>query len=368
MEEAMAVRGLPFGSRAPTKESSEIDRILNEGWPTVTPSKARFLVFDEANRMGITQAREIAAIIRTNDAAGVVTTLITPTGSTPIPVYDELARMHREEGLSFRNVHTFNMDEYYVGPGYPGDWSKHPQSYRRFMEDHFFSKIDIPTANIHFLNGQAPDPFKEAERYEQEFRQWAPHGVHLGFGGVGSKGHVAFNESVIVVDEKFAALPDQAQKDKLGAFNEFALKTEVGHEREDLLRILESHRVFRASDDFPVWLGRKIREADPGSGPKEGLATLANTLRRQPIKIYFDAADKRYAVVEQLIQKRAVQFDFPIYLADANTISHSRTHLVDLALSTITDNSRFFTDLREIPTQAMTIGLGTFMDSQQARI
>ena len=98
-----------------------------------------FVVFDTPQNQAISAARELAAKIRANDAAGLPTILITPTGATPIPLYDELVRMHEQEGLSFRNVHTFNMDEYYVGPDYKGDWAKHPHKVIvRSWKDIFF--------------------------------------------------------------------------------------------------------------------------------------------------------------------------------------------------------------------------------------
>src|SRR5688572_20934763 len=82
-------------------------------------------------------ARQIADLIRERDAAGRGTVLGLATGSTPIGVYEELVRLHRAEGLSFRNVTTFNLDEYW--PMQPGDI----QSYRRFMREHLFDRVDI---------------------------------------------------------------------------------------------------------------------------------------------------------------------------------------------------------------------------------
>ncbi|KAE8301872.1 Glucosamine-6-phosphate deaminase [Giardia duodenalis] len=108
------------------------------------------------------------------------------TGSTPIPVYQELARLHREEGLDFSQVRTFNLDEY---AGLP---PTHDQSYRFFMEEHLFSKVNIKPENVHFLNGMASDYEKECERYEQELKAIGPCDVWLL--GIGHNGHIAFNE------------------------------------------------------------------------------------------------------------------------------------------------------------------------------
>src|SRR5437763_5312290 len=92
-------------------------------------------------------AHEIAALIQLKAARGERTVLGLATGSTPTSVYDELVRLHREDGLSFRDVLTFNLDEYW--PMQPADL----QSYRRFMREHLFDHIDIPPQNVHIPDG-----------------------------------------------------------------------------------------------------------------------------------------------------------------------------------------------------------------------
>lgn len=109
-----------------------------------------------------------------------------PTGSTPLGVYKELIRLHKAGKVSFKNVVTFNMDEY-VGLD-----ENHPQSYHRFMMDNFFSHIDINLANVNILNGMAKDPEEECRRYEQKIASYGK--IHLFLGGVGADGHIAFNE------------------------------------------------------------------------------------------------------------------------------------------------------------------------------
>ena len=83
-----------------------------------------------------------------------------PTGSTPIGTYKELIHLYQTGKVSFKNVVTFNMDEYI---GIPQD---HPESYHTFMWNHFFSHIDIPAENVHILDGNAPDPEQECASYE----------------------------------------------------------------------------------------------------------------------------------------------------------------------------------------------------------
>ncbi|HEY9055221.1 MAG TPA: glucosamine-6-phosphate deaminase [Rectinemataceae bacterium] len=109
-----------------------------------------------------------------------------PTGSTPLGMYRKLIELHREGQISFRNVVSFNMDEYV---GLPHD---HPQSYHRFMWDNFFSKIDIKPENVHILDGMAIDPDAECASYEALIKECG--GIDLFVGGVGADGHIAFNE------------------------------------------------------------------------------------------------------------------------------------------------------------------------------
>lgn len=109
-----------------------------------------------------------------------------PTGSTPLATYQELIRRHKNGDVSFKNVITFNMDEYV---GLPAD---HEQSYHRFMHDNFFSQIDIKPENINILDGMTEDPAKECSDYERRIREAG--GIDLFMGGVGEDGHIAFNE------------------------------------------------------------------------------------------------------------------------------------------------------------------------------
>ena len=109
-----------------------------------------------------------------------------PTGSSPMGTYRELIALVDKGKVSFRNVITFNMDEYV---GIPED---HPQSYHSFMRDNLFSRIDIPGANVNILDGNASDLEAECTRYEGKIKDLG--GIDLFFGGVGADGHIAFNE------------------------------------------------------------------------------------------------------------------------------------------------------------------------------
>ncbi len=109
-----------------------------------------------------------------------------PTGSTPLETYKELIRLHKEGEVSFANVVTFNMDEYV------GLEESHPESYHSFMWNNFFSHVDINPANVHILNGNAPDLMAECQAYEEAIAEAG--GIDLFMGGVGEDGHIAFNE------------------------------------------------------------------------------------------------------------------------------------------------------------------------------
>lgn len=109
-----------------------------------------------------------------------------PTGSTPLSTYEELIALYKAGKVSFKNVVTFNMDEYV---GLPED---HPESYHSFMWNNFFNHVDINPANVNILDGNAENPEFECAEYEERIRQAG--GIDLFLGGVGENGHLAFNE------------------------------------------------------------------------------------------------------------------------------------------------------------------------------
>ncbi|OQP47890.1 glucosamine-6-phosphate deaminase [Niastella yeongjuensis] len=133
-------------------------------------------------------AREIAELIRSKQAAGQPCVLGLATGSTPRSTYAELVRMHKEEGLSFRNVITFNLDEYY-----PID-NDALQSYNRFMHVHLFDHIDIDPKNIHIPSGEIPK--EEVKKYCLEYERMIEDagGIDMQVLGIGNNGHIGFNE------------------------------------------------------------------------------------------------------------------------------------------------------------------------------
>ncbi len=147
----------------------------------------RLIVQSEA--VGVARWSAVYIARRINDSANSATkpfVLGLPTGSTPLGTYMELIQIYREGKVSFKNVVTFNMDEYVGIP------KEHPQSYHSFMWDNFFSHIDINAANVNILNGNAPDLKEECAGYERRIKAFG--GIDLFLGGVGADGHIAFNE------------------------------------------------------------------------------------------------------------------------------------------------------------------------------
>ncbi len=146
------------------------------------------IIVADHDELGRLVASRIAGLIRARNQAGRPTVLGLATGSTPIGVYRELIRVHREEGLSFAGVVTFNLDEYY--PMEPG--SVH--SYHRFMWENLFSQIDVRPEQVHIPRGDLPRAQAEEEcrRYEDAIR--AAGGIDLQLLGIGRTGHIGFNE------------------------------------------------------------------------------------------------------------------------------------------------------------------------------
>ena len=145
-------------------------------------------VYGSSSQASRAVAQEIAALVQLKQARGEHTVLGLATGSTPTSIYDELIRLHRQEGLSFRNVVTFNLDEYW--PMAPDEL----QSYRRFMREHLFDHIDIDPKNVHVPDGTLPleQVASYCADYERQIREAG--GIDYQILGIGRTGHVGFNE------------------------------------------------------------------------------------------------------------------------------------------------------------------------------
>ncbi|HET6761562.1 MAG TPA: glucosamine-6-phosphate deaminase, partial [Gemmatimonadaceae bacterium] len=172
------------------------------------------VVIVEYDEIARTIARRIAEIIRERRAAGGHAVLGLATGSTPIGIYRELIKMHREEGLDFSDVVTFNLDEYY--PMRPD--SIH--SYHRFMRENLFNHINVKPGNIHIPHGDVPrdDVEDECEAYEEAIRKAG--GIDLQILGIGKTGHIGFNEPGSGADSRTRriSLDTMTRRDAAGDF------------------------------------------------------------------------------------------------------------------------------------------------------
>lgn len=159
-------------------------------------------------------ALEVESLIRVNNSAGIATVLGLPTGSTPIGVYRELIRQHREEGLDFSQVITFNLDEYFPIA------TTSIQSYNRWMRANFFDHVNIPEENINIPKGDlAPDEV-DAFCYEYERAIERAGGIQLQLLGIGRTGHIGFNEpgSARSSQTRLVTLDPQTRSDAASSF------------------------------------------------------------------------------------------------------------------------------------------------------
>src|SRR5689334_18522150 len=145
-------------------------------------------IFADLNQGSKAIATEIAALIRSKQKKREKCVLGLATGSTPKTLYAELVRMHKEENLSFKNVITFNLDEYY-----PID-NVALQSYNRFMHSHLFDLVDINPKNIHIPNGETKKDDIKSHCTEYEKMIAEAGGIDLQILGIGNNGHIGFNE------------------------------------------------------------------------------------------------------------------------------------------------------------------------------
>lgn len=152
------------------------------------PEKIPVKIFSSSEEASVFVASEIAALIKSCQRGKKPCVLGLATGSTPTRVYDELVMLHRKKGLSFKNVYTFNLDEYY--PMNPDSL----QSYVRFMREHLFDHIDIPQKNIHIPDGTVAKDKVAAfcKSYEKKIQDLG--GIDVQLLGIGRTGHIGFNE------------------------------------------------------------------------------------------------------------------------------------------------------------------------------
>ena len=163
---------IPSGAAASAVPKNSVMRLIIENTPQqVAQWAANYIIEQIRNKAQHTSSPFVLGL---------------PTGSTPLETYKELIRRHKAGDVSFRNVITFNMDEYVGLP------EEHPESYHSFKWNNFFKHIDILPENVNILNGNAEDLVKECADYEARIVEAG--GIDLFMGGVGEDGHIAFNE------------------------------------------------------------------------------------------------------------------------------------------------------------------------------
>ena len=153
-------------------------------------------IYDDSSQASKAVANEIVEIIKAKARKGEYCILGLATGSSPMTVYNELARLHKEEDVSFKNVITFNLDEYYPMP------PEELQSYVHFMNEYLFNNTDIPKENINIPDGTVPkERIDEYCRlYEQKIRDYG--GIDIQILGIGRTGHIGFNEPGAGIDSR----------------------------------------------------------------------------------------------------------------------------------------------------------------------
>mgnify|MGYP000144320894 CR=1 FL=1 len=169
----------------------------------------KVLIVKNYEELSLETALRIAEAVRSNPDI----VLGLATGGTPLGCYRELIRMHREEGLSFSRVTTFNLDEYV---GLPPD---HPQSYHYYMFHNLFDHVDVRRENVHIPDGMAEDLDEECRRYEEAIKEAG--GIDLQLLGIGRNGHIGFNEPGSPFDSRtrVVKLSEQTRKDNARFFN-----------------------------------------------------------------------------------------------------------------------------------------------------
>lgn len=156
-------------------------------------------------------ARRAAALVAKLLRARPKAVLAMPTGQTPLGLYRELLRLHRDEGLDFAAASCFQLDEYY---GLPAD---DPRSFRRYLRDELLDHLNLSPRRVHALDGSAADPARECARYEHAIE--SAGGLDLAVLGIGADGHIGFNEpgSSLGSRTRLKTLTEQTARDAVAA-------------------------------------------------------------------------------------------------------------------------------------------------------
>jgi len=205
----------------------------------------------------VVAARHVARLVREKPNA----VLGLATGHTPLPMYRELVRLHREQGLDFSGVTTFNLDEYVGLP------REHPASYHTFMWENFFSRVNVRPERIHLPDGLAPQIPAFCRGYEEAIRNAG--GIDLQVLGIGGDGHIGFNEpsSSLASRTRIKTLTAETRQDNAEAFGS-ADKVPVHVITMGVGTIMDAREV--------LMLAFGSKKADAVAGAVEGPITAMN--------------------------------------------------------------------------------------------
>ncbi|WP_304131244.1 glucosamine-6-phosphate deaminase [Ignavibacterium album] len=237
------------------------------------------IIKENYQEMSTEAAKQVASLIRKKPDC----VIGFATGSTPLGLYKELIRMHKEEGLDFSKVVSFNLDEYVGLP------PNHPESYHYFMWENLFKHININPSNVHIPMGMAEDIDAFCEWYEQKIIEHG--GIDLQILGIGANGHIAFNEpgSSLGLRTRIKTLDEKTRMDNARFFNsmdevpKYAITMGVG-------TIMEAKRL--------LLLANGIKKADAIKATVEGPimakypATIVQLHRYATVIIDKEAASK----------------------------------------------------------------------------
>lgn len=254
-------------------------------------------VYPNKNVASVKVAERIAALIKSKQETEEPAVLGLATGATPVGVYEELVRLHQEEGLSFHNVVTFNLDEYFPMP------PTAPQSYVTFMNENLFDHIDIKRENIHIPDGTlaVEDVAAFCLNYEQQIEEYG--GLDLQILGIGRTGHVGFNEpgSAPNSGTRLVTLDDLTRRD---ASRDFGGKENVPTKAITM----GIGTIFKAREIILMaWSGKKasiIKKAVEGEVSGEVPAT------------YLQLADNVEFVLDEDAAAELTRFDTPWLVKD----------------------------------------------------
>ncbi len=347
---------------------SGTSRTATNGETVTPPGNIKLLVARNKEAMAREMAERIVVKVREANRAGQRMTLGLATGGTMERVYELVVEITKNERLDWSGVVTFNLDEY------KGLLSTHKQSYRAFMDKHLFTPLvqfGLKIEDTHVFDGTASVPDDELRKFLGMIKRHG--GVDLQILGIGSDGHYAFHEPAVVVDDAMASAiyngelsPEQTEK--VGGFNEFIITgKDLAAKSNAIQRVIHAKSVWLTALESNESILAKVKEAWTKEKREVNEADIRGQLRQlgkklllgQTLHFYIDGLDKeaKKNLLSHISSDELYRMSYVgrVELHDAKEFFDSKAKVVDLALSTIIDNSRYFPSLLDVPTQAYTL-------------